>query len=297
MNRPPRRSNHARIWVGLAGIVIGVSVTVAVLVNRTRGDDGIDQSGNAPVVTLPAVEAGSPIQSEAAAIQPTSAAPTPTDAVTRYIEAEIAANSLASYGQLSADDRAAVGYEDWEQGQDERPPYVSFSIVDETDETVVVEAQLTPAINEVDGVIPGRAEVTFEVLSEDGGYRVSLDDTAMRPQFPDRSLAAPVAQSWLTASQGCRADERAAFEYDGSLLGTLGLVESLCGIAGTAQTPRSGEYDELTDPSILLSAFGGDASDWTQVATFTGLTGLEKLQVILAPLGDQWVVVGGLAVP
>jgi hypothetical protein len=277
--------------------VVGASIAVAVVVSRSNGDDGINQSGSAPVVTLPPVAAGSPIQPDVSAIEPTSAAPTPADAVSRYIDAEIEANLLASYGQLSADDRAAFGYEDWEQGQDERPPYVSFTILTASDETVVVDAQLTPAINEVVGVIPGRAEVTFEVISEDGGYRVSLDNMVMQPKFPDRSLAAPVAQSWLTASQGCRADERLALEYDGSLLGTLGLVESLCGIAGTAQTPRTGAYDELTDPSILLSAFGGDAPDWTQVATFTGLTGLEKLQVILAPLGDQWVVVGGLAVP
>ncbi len=270
---------------------------MAVLVSRSNGDDGIDQSGSAPVITLPAVAAGSLIQSEGSAFEPTVAAPTPTDAVSRYIEGEIAANSTASYGQLSADDRAAVGYEDWEQGQDERAPYVSFTILNATDETVVVDARFTPAINEVVGVVPGRAEVTFGVRSEDGGYRVSLDDTAMRPRFPDRSLAAPVAQSWLTASQACRADERASLEYDGSLLGTLGLVESLCGLTGDSRAPRSGTYDELTDPSIMLSAFGGDAADWTEVATFTGLAGLEKLQVILAPLGDQWVVVGGVAVP
>ena len=297
MNRRLHRSNHARLWLGLAGIVVASAAAVTIVVSRSSSNDGIDQSGNAPVVTLPAVAAGSLIESDVSAIQSIAAAPTPSDAVSRYIEAEIKADSPASYGQLSADDRAAVGYEDWDQGQDERPPYVSFAIAKATDKTVVVDARLTPAINEVVGVIPGHAEVTFEVLAEDGGYRVSLDDTALRPKFPDRSLAAPIAQSWVTASQGCRSSERSALEYDGSLLGTLGLVESLCGVAGATQSPRSGAFDELLDPSIMLSAFGGEAADWTEVATFTGLSGLEKLQVILAPLGDQWVVVGGLAVP
>lgn len=297
MSQSVRRRSHRRTWLLLAVIVVAAGSVAAVWVSRTNPTGRVDQSGAAPVVTLPSVAAGSPIRSETTVGLPAPAAPTPTDAVSRYIDAEIEANSVASYGELSASDRAAFDFEDWESGQDERPPYVSFTILEASGETVVVDAQLTPAINEVVGVIPGRAEVTFEVIAEDGGYRVSLNDTAMQPRFPDRQLAAPVAQSWVTAVQACKSDERSALEYDGSLLGTLGLTESLCGIAGTIGTPQSGTYDDLTDPSIMLSAFGSDAADWTEVATFTGLTGVEKLQVILAPLGDQWVVVGGVAVP
>jgi hypothetical protein len=280
-------------WV-IGGLVVMTSVGVAAWLIG-RNDATVDQNGYAPVVTLSGVVDGAPIPT-AATPAVASAAPSPAEAVTRYLDAEIAGRTDDSYAQLSSTDRSAVGdAEDWQIAADDRPDYQSYEVVDAAYDQVVVDARPTPMVSEIKGVAPERERIEFAINAEDGGYRIGLAETTFSPSYPAPEAAAGVATQWVAGQQACTPAASASLEYDGNLLGTLDLGPSLCGATGQPEVVRSGDLGVLTDPSTVLSAFGEPATEWTRIVEVGGLDGRAPVQVILAPYGDRWVVVGGLA--
>jgi hypothetical protein len=127
-------------------------------------------------------------------------------------------------------------------------------------------------------------------VREDGGVRLGLADTSVSPRYPARAGAATAASDWVAAAQAC-GSAADAYAYEGSLLGELGVREGLCGRAGSAITGEVEALDALRDPTVVLTAFSEGAADWAAVVEVTGLDGVAPLHVVLAPLGDRWVVV------
>jgi hypothetical protein len=246
------------------------------------------------VVNLSGVTPGSPVTTAAAApIGPPAA--TATDAVRRYLDAESTGAWADSYTQLSAADRVAYGkIDDWTYAADERLVYTAYRILESADDTVVVEVHPKPLVSEIKGVAPLTERIEFAVVPEDGGYRIALADTTSTATYPAPEPASDVAADWVTGYQAC-SPATSSLEYDGNLLGTLDLPQSLCGAVGKPQVTGAGGLDELSDPSPVLSAFGEQATDWARVVEIGGFTDRAPVQVILAPLGEQWVVVGGIA--
>ena len=262
-----------------------------------RRPDPISQRGYAPELTLAGVGAGSPIAATSPAQPVGPAAPTGAEAVRRFLDGEISGEMATSFAQLDQSSRQSIGrVDDWEASAGEHPTYVSYTITGETADEVVVEARLKPRVDALHGVTPGSATLHFGIASEDGGARISLDGTKIDPHYPDRAGAGAIASAWVAAAQKCPtagADGGVAgLEYDGSLLGTIGLAESLCNTTGTPRAAKTQGLDGLADPSAVLSAFGGDAPGYTAVVTVDGVVGRPAFQVALAPLGDAWVVIG-----
>jgi hypothetical protein len=290
--RPPRRRGR-----GL-GIVIAATCVVACIAAlgliRVRADTGPNRRGNAAELVLPPVLAGDPTSFDTEESVPPAAAATPVDAVRRFLDAEIADAFVLSFGRLSAADRAAFEAADvWADRLDQHPGYVSYAVIsDEPDGRVVVEAQLSPLLSEVEGIVPAQARIVFATVAEDGGYRLDSSATTMEARYPDRDAAELVARAWLVAALGCDAQAAAAQQYEGTLLGRFGVVPSLCGATGVPVISEIGDIALVADASPLFAAFGENVGDWTAVVRFAGLTGQPSLSVALAPLGDRWVVIG-----
>jgi len=286
--RPPK-------WV----LPVAVAWTVAIvlgLVLRARhdGTSTNPQAGFAPQVTVAGVEDGAPTQFQPLDENVGPAAATAAAAATRYLDAEIAGDYGTSFAQLSAGDRADIGsHDDWLVRHDELPVYVAYRVVSSTDAEVTVEATLEPQVNEAVGVVPASAEIRFALVSEDGGYRISLRDTEVTANYPSESLAGPAASAWIDAARHCAS--RTELEYAGTLVGDLGIAERLCGVTGSTAAGEAHHLDALADPTAVVNAFGADATDWSRVVTVTGLDGVAPLQIVLAPYGDHWVVVGVFA--
>jgi len=118
------------------------------------------------------------------------------------------------------------------------------------DGTVIVDTRLEPQLNEVVGAQPAEAQVTFETVQEDGGYRLAWQLTRLTPEYPARELAASTAMAWITARQQCSTST--ADQYDGSLLGDLGVDEELCGVAGQPVAGEVGGLAVLADPTFVI---------------------------------------------
>jgi hypothetical protein len=77
-------------------------------------------------------------------------------------------------------------------------------------------------------------------------------------------------------------------QYTGNLLGQSGVTERLQQETGTFTASEPNSLESFAQPSVVTSAFGPDATNWTRVVK---LSGPMDIAVVTAPLGDQWVVV------
>jgi hypothetical protein len=217
----------------------------------------------------------------------------PAAAVRGYLSAEIAGDASTSYGALSAASRERVGsVEDWIETASERPAIVAFALDEpaaaqatgSTDVTVTGAVMLEPRLDEVNGFVPEQASVAWDVVAEDGGWRLDVVDSSLTPILPDEHGATAAAETWAAARQQCRTEG----EYGGSLVGSPALGDRLCGVLGDVVAGPPAALDDALATQVV-AAFGPDATTW---ARSVALSGAAALSVVTAPFGDHWVVVG-----
>lgn len=242
----------------------------------------VDATATAPTAPSPAPVAPLPFQGGA----------TGPAAVEGYLLAEATGDTTASYTFLSVTDRqqyptAAL----WERARADRFPIVAFDIVsvagDDSRVTVETELRLEPILDEVIGNVPARALGTWVALRDGAGWYVSLADSSLEPLWPSDDGAATAASSWAAARQRC-GDTREN-EY-ATLVGSPSLADELCG-ATTDIEVGPAEPMEAIDATPVVAAFGDTATAWARVVSVRGAA---SMRAVVAPLGDDWVVVGVL---
>ena len=89
-------------------------------------------------------------------------------------------------------------------------------------------------------------------------------------------------------------DSGTDLQYDGSLLGQPGVPRQLrrAKTTGTFQAAAPRSIDDWQYASTVVNALGPESVEWTRVVS---LTGPAPLDVVVAPLGDEWRVVGVVA--
>jgi hypothetical protein len=285
----------------VAGAVLIAIVALVFAGRAVLDDDPTGEVGRVDRATeIPAPRSEAPNASGQPQSLQVPPAPQPDGeaAVRVFLNSEIAGDYAGSFSVLSDRDRSRVGGPDlWLAQHAELPGYRDFIVVDVEDERVTTEVTFEPRLDEIVGFVPARATVEWRVVSEEGGFLVDLDDTSVRPVIPADDGASAVAVDWAQAAAAGDATED--LEYGGSLLGQSDIAERIRSIAdqdGTSPGYRSASVSELGDwdhPEVVTNAFGPGAGEWARVVR---LDGPAPLDVVTAPLGDRWVVVGVVAV-
>ncbi|MCC6436406.1 MAG: hypothetical protein IT196_15325 [Acidimicrobiales bacterium] len=212
-------------------------------------------------------------------------APTAEAAVRAYLDAEVRRDYATSFAQLgAADRRAAVDPIRWAAMHSQLPSYTSYR-VDATAPQVATTVAIQPVLDEVVGLVPSEARITWSTVQEDGGYRISLNASRFDPVFPPDADAPSAVLAWMQRQQAC--DHRT--EYAGSFIGPTSLSDRLCKLRGTFSASDAKPLDAYANSTAVVTAFGPEATTWARVVT---LTGPGHLEVVAAPLGKHWVVIG-----
>ena len=253
------------------------------------GDQDRPAAAEHVVPTIPAPSGPNSIESTTTAPPVGTAAGSPRAAVEGYLDAEIAGNRAASLALLSADDRTSIGdLASWEDQHDTLPQYVSYVVASTAGSNVVTDVVMEPHVDETSGIVPGRARIEWATTASGGGFTVDLAGTAVTPSFPPDAAAGPAALGWVTAMQS----GEVAHQYEGTLLGQPGLRDDLPKTRGTF---RVGSVSRLTGwqfAQTFTDALGPDSAKALRVVR---LEGPGPIEVVTAPLGDDWVVVGAVA--
>jgi hypothetical protein len=277
------------------GLLVGVAA--AVLVPRLL-DGGDDESAPAvPATEGRTLDDDEPVTSpedllpDDVDVPPGAGAPTAEAALTGFLDAEVAGDFAASFGFLSSTDRVAYGSPaGWVAGHaDVVPPVLDYEVGEASTgdgvTTIVTTMTFEPGLDQVVGLTPGRARVAWELLeAEDGTWGVALDTSALEPIYPPAEEAGRAASNWVTERQACRQPEN---ERDG-LIGAPGLADSLCDATGELTV---GDVEVLEEPSAttVSTAFGPETAAASRVVRIDGSV---TLGAVLAPIGDEWVVIG-----
>jgi hypothetical protein len=239
--------------------------------------------------TTPAVEVAPDAE------PPSPAAATADDAVRRFLDFEVAREYEESYGLLSAADRAReVSRRSWSAGHADLPEITGYQIsgatagADRAD--VPVELALRPELTPSEGLVAARATAVFSAVAEDGGWRVAFAETTLAPEYPSPSGAPDAVRDWVHVRRACRA----APEYAGGLIGAAARADLLCGSEGPVRTGRVRTLPESVQDQPFLAAFGSEVHDWARVVPVASPV---RMDVVVAPLGERWLVVGVLQQP
>ena len=133
-------------------------------------------------------------------------------------------------------------------------------------------------------MVPASATITWRPVAEGGGWRVDLAATTFEPHYPADAGAAPAALAWVQARQACQDDPAAS-----RLLLDPELATALCHQPGTFVATPPAPLSALTNPAPVVDAYGPGASTFARVVR---LSGPATLDVVTAPLGASWVVIG-----
>ena len=238
---------------------------------------------------VPTVEFASRTEPQAA---PESA--NAADAVEQFVAAEARGDFATSYSLLASTDRAPFGsVERWRSEHRNLPQLVSFAASKGATTGGVVKGtlRLQPELTEVKGLVPAVAEVTWEAISEAGGWRVRGAPTTMVPQFPAVAIATADVSRWLAARQSCSAAP-AGLEYSGGFAGVAGYADRLCGAAGVVSVQGTSGLDAPDELGPIVAAYGAEAARWARVVAVTSPL---AFRAVVAPVGEHWSVIGLLA--
>jgi hypothetical protein len=78
------------------------------------------------------------------------------------------------------------------------------------------------------------------------------------------------------------------------LIGASARAAALCGADGAIRTGRARALPDTAQDQPFLAAFGGDVHQWARVVR---LESPVRQDVVVAPVGEQWLVVGVLQAP
>lgn len=289
---PSPRGDRRRVPTALLvllGLVAGI--VGAVVVPRLLDDRG-DTATEAPTPGTGAVDRPSVTTPADPDIPAGARAESPEAAVRGFLDAEVAKDFETSFGFLSAADRAAHGSPaGWVAAHaDAIPPVLGYELEPVTpglgEASAVAMVRFEPGLDQVVGLTPGRARVTWDVRQDaDGTWGVSLgESTTFEPLYPSADEAGPAARRWADARRACDTPEN---EY-ATLVGTRGLAEALCGASGDVSTGEPAPLGDI-EAARFATAFGPETAVAARVVR---LRGAVELGAVLAPIGDVWTVIG-----
>jgi hypothetical protein len=222
------------------------------------------------------------------ALPPAPGAPTPRAAVEGFLQAEVHGDSARSFDLLADPIRADLGDErSWDDAQVNLPRYRSFTVTGEdpgngSSASVETRVALDPSLDPVTGLTPGQATVRWPVVRNANGWTVQLDDAQVTPILPPDDGAGAAAKAFVDEHRACDGAVTAR------LLGDPAAAVALCQATGAPQLGTVGPLTEGASEEVV-AAYGADATSWGRQVT---LEAPVHLRIVLAPLGDQWEVIG-----
>jgi len=294
-NRRPLQFLAVAALVG-CGVALGLALarlgdggdgaTEPVTTTRVAGPGDADADALAP---LP--EPGPPVAP--------SAAGNAEQAVAGYLTAEARGDFAASYDFLSAADRVTYpSAAAWVGAHADLPTVTAFAVeqvgqVEQVEQTGGEQAKVTtltgyePGLDQVLGLVPSRGRAIWTAVEEDGVWRVLLAESTVEPLYPPDDAAADAAIAWASARIACEPTG----ELESGLLGVPSLAAQLCGRGGAAELGDVAPLASTEPATALVSAYGPEVTEWARVVPV--LSPIPQ-QVVLAPIGAEWRVVGVL---
>jgi hypothetical protein len=286
------RRRHRLVIVGL--VFVAAMGSLAGFRASTNSKSSTGPAVNKRVASLDFVVAKndqeSPFRATNSSTVP-STAKTATEAVRALTDAALKGNADLAWSTIAPVDQTRIGYKQRIIEDVRAAGWTTVDVVGSTSSSVSLHVTQIPRISEVDGVTMRSAEVIIPTIVVGTDTKVLWSRRTTHQMYPDRSSevdqkVADTALAWAKSKQACTTNP--ASEFANGLSGVVGLGPSLCGTTKAIVVGAVGDLDALDDPQPIIEEFGASAMLWGRVVT---LGAPIPMQVVLAPFGDEWVVV------
>lgn len=269
-----------------------IGLVAAVVGSQLFADDDSPATGDGSRIATGEISSPEDLLPDDVPIPAGAGAASPEEAVTGFLDAEMATDFETSFGHLSDAERAGYGSPaGWVSAHaDVVPPVVEYEIIEQSAveagrETVVAQVTFEPGLDKVVGLTPGEAIVRWDVVEGADGWGVSVETSVLDPQYPSDDGVVPAAREWVDARRQCRAPDN----EHGGLVGSPALADTLCD-AGAVDVGEPQALDDVAGQPVF-TAFGPEA---VTAARFVRVDGAVDLGLVLVPIGSQWTVIGVL---
>jgi hypothetical protein len=216
----------------------------------------------------------------------------PEAAVRVLMTALVARDDDAAWSIISPVDRDRIAVKQHLKEQTNALGWTGFRVTGVSGDRVTLEIAQTPRISDVDGVVAASATITVPTTNDQGRYSVNWSRRTVTPHFPEFSasedeLVRNTVTAWVRDRQTCASSSPR--EHQSGLIGVVGLATSLCRHDGDVRVGEVSDLDSLDEPDPILEGFGGAAFQWARVVSVEAPV---KMNVILAPRGTEWIVIG-----
>ncbi len=230
---------------------------------------------------------------------PTTTSQNALAAVTTFLDAQIASDQTTAYSTLSSQDQntyqTAAMWRELRQGV--LPDVVNYtagevSFSTATTATVAVQLGLRPALDETIGLVPASAKASIHAVFERDSWRVAMHRSEVAFVYLSDASLSDAAQTWVRARQACKVDQQWRSTMYGE--GAEFHAKALCKRRGNIEVSTPQALSDRSDTEAFIAAFGPKVGLWARVVSVGAPA---EFDLVLAPVDQQWLVVGVLLNP
>jgi hypothetical protein len=218
--------------------------------------------------------------------------PTLDAAVSDLLTAEMHGDHAASFVLLS--DEGRQSYKDifrWRDRRAELPSVTGFKIsgTGKTPGSLDVLVDHEPGLNPFIGLSPATDHEEWIGRQEHGGWLVDPDATSDPVLPPDTGVQGAV-MAWVSAAERCDKTSVASAQAITPILGIANAADQLCGQGIAFQPGPPSKVGPGSATQQLVAQYNSDSLTWARSVSITG--GKAPIQIVVAPIGSAWKVVG-----
>jgi hypothetical protein len=216
--------------------------------------------------------------------------PSPSAALNTLLGAEVRGDHDGSFLLLDASARRVYkDSADWKRRRSELPAITSFAVAPASSNRAVAMVDHRPGIDAFIGLSPAHERQTWTARSVNGGWLLDADPT-FEPVLPPDAAAAGTAKSWADAVQRCDQTSARKLQVATDLFGTADAATALCHSTGAVTTGAIGRLRAGPASADVVAQYTADVLQWLRTVDISGPT--RGFRVVVAPIGDDWRVIG-----
>lgn len=209
------------------------------------------------------------------------------EAVTTVLAAEQQNDPAKSFALLAPDSRK--DYKDvagWSNRLKELPAVTGFKLDKSNGTSQVATVNHKAGLDPFIGLSPAQERQTWKGAKFPKGWLLSADPQT-DPILPGDDKAPPAAKAWVEAVQACDQARATAMQAISTLFAAV--TPTICKVPGVVATGNVEKLAEGPASTNIVAQYTPDALTWARVVPVTGPV---AVKVILAPIGNEWKVLG-----
>jgi len=261
-----------RPWIAGTLAVLAISACSS---GGSGSDGGVAKSSNAEPATAPATGA-----------RPQSSV---KDAVSKLLDAERRRDYQASFAYVVVG--GPDGYADaesWAIRRQDLPAITGFTVEQDGAGRAIATVQHEPSLDPFRGLTPATERQVWSGQRANGGWLVA-PEPEVTPVLPADAGAKDAVETWARAVQRCERAEAQRSQGTTTLFGSATQSAALCRSTGEVRASAPRLLGSGAASLELVAQYSTHALVWARVVAVVAPV---RFDVVVAPIGSQWKVIG-----